>query len=339
MNSPDTLVLSKVMDILDSDGLAVSLPDMRRILDDEELTEDSTVSLSVEDIKHSAIEYYDKLAADEEPNAPQKPPLKISMATSVTNKATSELNSKDRWVTGQIRTIQRNCRRIKPEELTPVDFPDGRKTSLYRPKVEYTTHEGKLIYVYPSLHSEDGMIGLTHEEYEAFQPGGRSSKRHMLFVSPDMLQQVIDLFKQYSFYTDRCSYPDCAYNAKEGEAGFQAGLERKAQLIVRNLMVPPGTKVQRGGVQVLELKRQCYVHWLLGESRDFIQQRWMQITADLQGLPPAEFRQVRVQRFVDLINEVFDAVQAKAKDGGERPASKEEIGEMLIAFATETQKG
>jgi hypothetical protein len=250
-----------------------------------------------------------------------------------------EVTEKDREVAMQLLEIQQKCRKIDDSELVETAFPAGGSAKLYRPKVEITTHQGQQIYAYPSLLEGDGHIGLRVADYDAYLPGGGRALQHMDFVSQSAFDRVVNLLRQYTFYSDKCSYPDCVYNVK-GRSEFTDGIRRKANMIIRNMMLPPAAPTPRGSTApVMELKRMCYVHWLLSESRDIIQEKWMQITVDLQGLPAAEFRPARVERFVGLINEIHDAVQQKAKDGGERAASKEEIGEMLVSFATEIQKG
>lgn len=327
--------VSTLLDRLEEDGLPTGLPDLKVVLENAELTMDSDVDVDYDDAKLRLKNYFDEQEPEDEVNAS----IKLVGRKTPTPKRETTLNAKDKWVRGQIRTIQRRCNRVPAENLVSTEMPDGKTVPLYRPSVQVRELDGETVYVYASLDPEDGLLALTLVDYETYRKGGNNQFRHMPFASQDHFKKGIELLKEYSFFSDKCSYPNCSYNTREGRNGFAAGLRRKWELLVRNLMLAPGTDAGTTSKKVLELKTMCYVHWLLGESRDFIRPLWAQITVELQDLPSEEFRAARIARFVDLINEIDALVQQKVKAGGERPATKEEIGEMLISFATEITGG
>lgn len=327
--------VSDLLERLEEDGLPTGLPDLKVVLGNSDLTMDSDVEVDYDEAMLRLKTYFDEQEPEDEVSAS----IKLVGRKTTAPKRETTLNAKDKWVRSQIRTIQRRCNRVPTDNLVQTEMPDGKTVPLYRPSVQVRELNGETVYAYTSLDPEEGLLALTLVDYETYRKGGSNQYRHMPFVSQDHFRDGIELLKQYSFFSDKCSHPSCTYNTREGRNGFAAGLRRKWELLVRNLMLAPGTDAGKTSKKVMELKTMCYVHWLLGESRDFIKPLWAQITVELQDLPAEEFRSARIARFVDLINEIDALVQQKVKAGGERPATKEEIGEMLISFATEITGG
>ncbi len=284
--------VSVLLERLEDDGLPTGLPDLKVVLDSPDLTMDSDVKVDYDDAKLRLKNFFD----EQEPDEGASTPIKLVGRKTTTPKRQTTLNAKDKWVRGQIRTIQRRCNRVSPENLVPTEMPDGKTVPLYRPSVQVRELDGESVYAYQSLDPEEGLLALTLMDYETYRKGGSNQYRHMPFVSQDHFEKGIEMLKQYSFFSDKCSYPNCTYNTKEGRNGFAAGLRRKWELLVRNLMLAPGTDAGTTSKKVMELKQMCYVHWLLGESRDFIKPLWAQITVELQDLPVEEFRSARIAR-------------------------------------------
>lgn len=240
----------------------------------------------------------------------------------------------DRDVAYNLRVIQKSARNIPAAHYTTVKFENSRRpVALYRPTFTTIEHGGQFFYAYDSLIPSDGQIWLTPELFERYAPGGSKAKQHMPFVSDDVMNEMFELFRSYSFFNNECSQPECKEIRREK---FSPGLEKKAQLILRKHFLPPAfaARTDRSD-RVMELKGTCYVHWLLDQTKDILIPQWMAVTAETQNLPLAERFEARISRFMDVIEEIQQAVSDKAKKGGEHPADTEEIGKMLIAFADE----
>lgn len=250
---------------------------------------------------------------------------------------------KDLWLAGQLRNLQRKCRRIGNDSFEDRVRED-RPFKVYRPKYDpsLVEHEGESFYAYDSILEGDGKILISLEESEHYMAGGVWQYRHMPFVSDQALEQFMDLLKQYSFYTEVCVV---------GKEPLNTELDRKARLLVQQRFNPPAwsaviyQQLERGKIDQdmynrltrrgdLAFPEMCYQHWMMQADMDIIRREWMELTLELQqNLSGEEFKDARQRRLVSLITTLRGRLNERQKERGGRPVTHQQVAEMLINFA------
>ena len=333
-----------------SDGEVIVLDTHKAVQDDATEESEAELSDATEVSDEDEVEETDDVENSAAADADEEAPKVTSDATKtvqprsrITSKKTKSGRSSkapltptelaDLDVARRIRDLQKTVRRIDGQDYElKVVIPGEPPVKFYRPTYHPEKIDGEWYQVYDSLVPGEAKFKLTEEDIESYDKG-KKKFMHMDFVQHESMQLLYRLFQSYSFFNNECSRPECKEIRLKP---FNPGLKKKAELIIRKYYLPPEYPVSPGSkTQVMKLKGQCYVHWLLEESRDIIIPKWFEVTAATQKSPADQRSAARVGMFVDLIDEIMTAVSEKAKRGGERAATEDEIGDMLIAFAEE----